>query len=121
MTEDRRTQFHQIAHGQGNQAWLTSAWQHHIGHEYGAENFAAATLDFVRKWDWDWVKINPRAIYYAEVWDAVYDKDHYDWLIPRTVRQLSTLSSPRSRSSFCWLIFPSIPMSRALCKRATGI
>ena len=86
MTEDRRTQFHQIAHGQTSRPWLTSAWQHHIGHEYGAENFAAATLDFVRKWDWDWVKINPRAIYYAEVWDAVYDRDHYDWLIPRTVR-----------------------------------
>ena len=86
MTEDRRTQFHQIAHGQTSRPWLTSAWQHHIGHEYGAEHFAAATLDFVRKWDWDWVKINPRAIYYAEVWDAVYDRDHYDWLIPRTVR-----------------------------------
>lgn len=97
MTDDRRTAFHRIARKNGDRAFLTSAWQHHVGHEYGAAEFAGATVDFVKRWDWDWVKINPRAIYYGEIWDAVYDHEDYDWLVPKTIRPAIQSASDISR------------------------
>ena len=84
---DRREEFHAIArHRKAGVPYLVSAWQHLVGHEYGAEAFAAATIDFVRRWDWDWVKINPRAIYYSEAWGSRYDPSDYDgFVIPRKI------------------------------------
>ncbi|MFT8358125.1 uroporphyrinogen decarboxylase family protein [Bifidobacterium aquikefiri] len=78
MTTTRREQFHAMLEGGTDvPAFLTSAWQHFIGHEYGAEEFAKATIDFNRKWNWDWIKINSRAVYYAEAWGSIYD--HFDY------------------------------------------
>lgn len=78
MSNDRRQTFHDIArHRSTDTPYLVSAWQHLVGHEYGVDEFAGATIDFVRKWDWDWVKINPRAIYYAEAWGSQYDQSDY--------------------------------------------
>lgn len=86
----RREQFHNIARKsvpEGEPTHLTSAWQHLVGHEYGAEEFAKAYVDFVKRWDWDWVKINPRAVYYAEAWGAEYDRNDYaGFVIPRKIR-----------------------------------
>lgn len=66
--------------------YLVAAWQHLVGHEYGAREFADAYVEFVRRWDWDWVKINPRAVYYAESWGNVYDENDYGgYVIPRKV------------------------------------
>ncbi|WOP19700.1 uroporphyrinogen decarboxylase family protein [Raineyella sp. LH-20] len=65
--------------------FLTSAWQHFVGEEYDPVRFATATVEFNRTWDWDWVKINPRAVYYAEAWGAIYDPAHYVGVIPRLV------------------------------------
>ncbi|RSX57764.1 uroporphyrinogen decarboxylase family protein [Bifidobacterium samirii] len=84
---DLRTIFHDILAGDAEKPYLVSAWQHLIGHEYGAEEFAAAYTEFVRRWDWQWVKINPRAVYYSEAWGGVYDRDDYNgFVIPRKVR-----------------------------------
>lgn len=85
----RRQAFYDIARGVADPdttPYLVAAWQHLIGHEYGAEDFATAYVNFVQKWDWDWVKINPRAIYYSEAWGSVYDRNEYDgYVIPRKV------------------------------------
>ena len=85
MTFNRRQAFHDIARHRKTEApYLVAAWQHLVGHEYGADEFADAYIDFVKKWDWDWVKINPRAIYYAEAWGSRYDHNEYDgYVIPR--------------------------------------
>lgn len=85
MSINRRQAFHDIArHRSTGVPYLTAAWQHLVGHEYGADEFADAYIDFVKKWDWDWVKINPRAIYYAEAWGSKYDRNEYDgYVIPR--------------------------------------
>ena len=85
MTSNRRQAFHNIArHRATDVPYLVAAWQHLVGHEYGADEFADAYIDFVRKWDWDWVKINPRAIYYSEAWGSKYDHNEYDgYVIPR--------------------------------------
>lgn len=91
---DRREEFHAIArHGKATVPYLVSAWQHLVGHEYGAADFAAATIGFVKQWDWDWVKINPRAIYYSEAWGSRYDPSEYDgFVIPRKIS--SAVTSP---------------------------
>lgn len=78
MSENRREQFHAMLSGSTDvPPFMVSAWQHFIGHEYGAKEFADATIAFVRKWDWDWVKINSRAVYYAEAWGSQYDHNDY--------------------------------------------
>ncbi|KFI59802.1 uroporphyrinogen decarboxylase family protein [Bifidobacterium cuniculi] len=86
---NRRAQFHAIASGEPGAGHLTAAWQHLIGHEYGAEAFADAYVDFVKRWDWDWVKINPRAVWYAESWGSRFDpQDYGDYVIPRKVEDV---------------------------------
>jgi len=49
-----------------------SAWWHDFPREWSAESLAEATLEAYRKYAWDFVKVNPRACYYAEDWGARY-------------------------------------------------
>lgn len=74
---DRRKEFEAMVAGKGDTPFLTSAWQHFVGHENSAEDLARYTIEFVDKWDWDWVKINPRATYYSEVWGGKYSETDY--------------------------------------------
>lgn len=99
MTNNRRQAFHDIArHRSTDTPYLVSAWQHLVGHEYGADEFADAYIDFVKKWDWDWVKINPRAIYYSEAWGSRYDQDEYDgYVIPRKLQDAVTTADDLSK------------------------
>ena len=82
---DRRAEFSALLRGDSPRRFLTSAWQHFVGEEYDPDRFATATIDFNRTWDWDWVKINPRAVYYSEAWGSVYDEDDYTGVVPRLV------------------------------------
>ena len=41
-----------------------------------ADEFVDAYIDFVKQWDWDWGKINPRAIYYSEAWGVFLCAEH---------------------------------------------
>ena len=74
---DRKTLFQDLVNGKATVPFLTAAWQHFNEHENDPEEFAQYTIDFVDKWDWDWVKINPRATYYSEVWGSTYDPHDY--------------------------------------------
>ncbi len=85
LIADRRTEFAALLRGELDPAFLTSAWQHPVGEEYDPQRFAKATIEFNRAWDWDWVKINPRAVYYSEAWGAVFDPDDYHGVVPRLV------------------------------------
>jgi|FLYL01.1.fsa_nt_gi uroporphyrinogen decarboxylase len=49
-----------------------SAWWHDFAREWSAEGLAEATLEAYRAYGWDFVKVNPRATYYAEDWGARY-------------------------------------------------
>ena len=49
-----------------------SAWWHDFEREWSAEALAETTLEAYRKYDWDFVKVNPRATYYAEDWGTQY-------------------------------------------------
>lgn len=88
-----RREFRELLRGGSQHRFLTSAWQHFVGEEYDPARFAAATVDFTRTWNWDWVKINPRAVYYSEAWGSRYDPDDYSGPIPRLLEPAITTVS----------------------------
>jgi uroporphyrinogen decarboxylase len=49
-----------------------SAWWHDFPREWSAAELAEATMEAYRKYDWDFIKVNPRFSYYAEDWGAKY-------------------------------------------------
>lgn len=62
-----------------------SAWRHFIPQETSVEQLADISLKHFNQFDWDWLKVNPRATYYAEAWGNVYDYSDYDAVLPRWV------------------------------------
>ena len=62
-----------------------SAWRHFIDEERDPESLARISLKQFTDFDWDWLKINPRATYYAEAWGNRYDFDHYDSVLPELI------------------------------------
>lgn len=94
---DRRSQFAALLRGDASRPFLTSAWQHFVGEEYDISRYVTATVDFNRSWDWDWVKLNPRATYYSEAWGSVFDPEDYVGVVPRqlspAITQVSDLAT----------------------------
>ncbi len=43
-------------------------WRHYFSHERTAEGLAEAMLAHQARYDWDFMKVNPRASYHAEPW-----------------------------------------------------
>ena len=50
-----------------------SAWWHDFPREWSAKSLAEATIEAYETYNWDWVKLNPRATYYGEAWGAKYE------------------------------------------------
>lgn len=48
-----------------------SFWRHFYHREQTAQELAEAMLDFQKKFDWDLMKVNPRAAYHIQDWGAV--------------------------------------------------
>ena len=49
-----------------------SAWWHDFPREWSAADLADATMDAYQSYDWDFIKVNPRATYFGEAWGARY-------------------------------------------------
>ena len=47
-------------------------WGHDFRREWSAEGLAAAMLERFHAHDWDYMKVNPRATYYAQAWGCRY-------------------------------------------------
>jgi uroporphyrinogen decarboxylase len=62
-----------------------STWRHFVPDELSPELLAQASLRHFHKFDWDWLKVNPRATYYAEAWGNRYDYSRYDGVLPRLI------------------------------------
>jgi len=60
-----------------------SAWAHLLPDETTGEGLARATLRWARDYDWDWVKVNPRATVFAEGFGARFDLNTYYGVLPR--------------------------------------
>jgi len=47
-------------------------WGHDFDREWSAANLAEFTVESYRTYDWDLIKLNPRATYYFEAWGSSY-------------------------------------------------
>lgn len=79
----KQDRFNAILSGEQADRAIISGWRHFIDKEQNAADLANTTIEFTRKYDWDWVKINPRATYLAEAWGNVYDFSDYQTVFPR--------------------------------------
>ncbi|WP_019912720.1 uroporphyrinogen decarboxylase family protein [Paenibacillus sp. HW567] len=79
----KQDRFRAILSGERADRPIVSGWRHFIDKEQNAEDLAATTISFTKKYDWDWVKINPRATYLAEAWGNQYDFKDYQTVFPR--------------------------------------
>lgn len=84
---NKKERFNQVLSGEASQYPLVSSWHHFLEAEYEAEALAEATIQLAQEHDWDWIKINPRAVYLAEAFGNVYDPDDYRDVFPRQLQQ----------------------------------
>ncbi len=49
-----------------------SMWGHDYEHEWNAQALTEAAVEKFTRYDWDYLKVNPRASYHAEGWGARY-------------------------------------------------
>lgn len=64
-----------------------SAWRHFIEKEHsGVGLFAETMLDWHRTYDWDYVKLQPRASYYEEAWGGEFDFENYEGVLPKCIK-----------------------------------
>ena len=59
-----------------------SAWRHFLDEEHDPVRLAEVSLRHFNEFDWDWLKVNPRATYYAEAWGNRYDLSSTPQIIP---------------------------------------
>lgn len=88
MTLTKKQRFIKILAGEKADRPLVSAWHHFLTKEQTADDLAEATISYVRQYDWDWVKINPRATYLAEAFGNRYDLSDYQWVFPRQIEAI---------------------------------
>ncbi len=74
-----------------------SFWGHDFLREWSAEGTAAAMLDAFRRYDWDYMKVNPRATYYAEAWGCTYRPSGEPTRGPETVDYMLKSASDLGR------------------------
>jgi uroporphyrinogen decarboxylase len=76
-----------------------SFWGHDYLREWTPAGLAEATLERFHQYDWDFVKVNPRATYYAEAWgsryrpsgDAAHGPVNVDYVL-KTARDLDRIA-----------------------------
>ena len=51
-----------------------SFWGHDFLREWSAEDLRDAMVESVRTYDYDYLKVNPRATYYAEAWGCTFTR-----------------------------------------------
>lgn len=71
MTKDKyshRDRIEMILAGERPDRYAASFWRHFFHMEHDAEGTAEAMLYFQKRFDWDFMKINPRADYHVEDW-----------------------------------------------------
>jgi uroporphyrinogen decarboxylase len=67
---DKRERVDAALRGQPVDTVPISFWGHDYLREWSAEGLASAMLENFRRYDWDYMKVNPRASYHVEDWGA---------------------------------------------------
>lgn len=89
MAWTKKDRFNAIMSGELADRVPVTAYRHHTEFEHsGPRVLADKMLEFQREYDWDVMKINPRAVYYYEAWGNEYDYDHYNDVVPTRVKTL---------------------------------
>lgn len=65
---NHRERIETILAGEKPDRYAASFWRHYFHLENSAEGTVAAMLDFQNRFDWDFIKINPRADYHVQDW-----------------------------------------------------
>lgn len=65
-----------ILDGESPDRFAASFWRHFYHREHCAEETAEAMVSFQKRFDWDFIKINPRAEYHAEGWGLKLEWSH---------------------------------------------
>ncbi|MEE8576431.1 MAG: uroporphyrinogen decarboxylase family protein [candidate division Zixibacteria bacterium] len=68
-----------IFSGEKPDRFAASFWRHFFHKEHYAEGTAEAMLDFQKRFDWDFMKINPRADYHIEDWGFKQQYSHEEF------------------------------------------
>ena len=64
-----------------------SAWRHFTESEHnGVDPFVEAMLNWQEKWDFDYMKLQPRASYYEEAFGAEFDYTKYAGVLPTCIK-----------------------------------
>ena len=72
-----------VLHGELPDRPPVTCYHHFPEYEHGGPRLMADTfLAFQKKFDWDCIKMNPRAVFYYEAWGNTYDYDHYRDVVP---------------------------------------
>ncbi|UCD63710.1 MAG: hypothetical protein JSW34_13365 [Candidatus Zixiibacteriota bacterium] len=71
-----RERLEAIFRGERPDRFAASFWRHFFHREHYAEGTAGAMLDFQKRFDWDFMKINPRADYHVEDWGLKQEWSH---------------------------------------------
>ncbi|MCP4633286.1 MAG: hypothetical protein GY855_10200 [candidate division Zixibacteria bacterium] len=70
-----------------------SFWRHFFHMETTAEGLAKAMIDFHNKYDWDLMKVNPRAAYHVEAWGAELKFSGDEFIKPAIIKHPVNKSS----------------------------
>ncbi|GAA5415712.1 hypothetical protein Pryu01_00744 [Paraliobacillus ryukyuensis] len=79
----KHDRFQALLQGEFTDRPIVSCWHHFLEYEQTAEDLAKATIMFAKKYNWDWIKVNPRATYLAEAFGNRYDFTDYASVFPR--------------------------------------
>lgn len=71
-----RERLQMILAGEKPDRHAASFWRHFFHREHHAEGTAEAMLSFQKEFDWDFMKINPRADYHVEDWGLKQEWSH---------------------------------------------
>lgn len=85
-----------------------TVWHHFLEEETDAEAFVKATADFQAAYDWDLIKINPRAVCFTETWGNRYDYSEYIGYGPKCIEHI--LNNPRDLEKITYQSIEGTPL-----------
>jgi uroporphyrinogen decarboxylase len=99
-----------------------SAWWHDFPREWSAASLAEATIEAYETYEWDWVKLNPRATYYGEAWGAKYDpnEDRQPGLIAPAFKSADELAKLKPVDMGRKVLAEQIESVKLIAKRLKG-
>jgi uroporphyrinogen decarboxylase len=73
MNYKKKDRIKKVLSGETPDRIPVSIWGHDFLREWSAEDLAAQTIEKQRQYDYDFVKMNPRATFWAELWGNRYE------------------------------------------------